>query len=118
MFKFNDAQILSPSINGRQELIFRCKVKKEDYTLEDFKKLCELMDSYSFACVLAPFQEEVEDRKPKLIQRLTMSIKDYCEKQGYKEEEEICHVYTRNGVQSRKEMTETQLEAEIDRYNL
>lgn len=77
--KLTDCQILSPSLNGRQELVIRIKVKKEDYTLEDYKNLCETCDTTQFAVVLQPFQEEVVDHKPKLIQSLVLTIKEYCE---------------------------------------
>jgi hypothetical protein len=78
-FKFGDTQIVSPSLNGRQELVFRVKIKKEDYSLSDYQKLCETCDTTQFAMVLQPFQEETVERKPKLIQTLVMTVKQYCE---------------------------------------
>jgi len=77
--KLTDCQVLSPSLNGRQELVIKIKCKKEDYSLQDYKNLCEMCDTTQFAVVLQPFQEETVDRKPKLIQTLVMTVKEYCE---------------------------------------
>lgn len=78
--KLTDCQVLSPSLNGRQELVIKIKCKKEDYSLQDYKNLCETCDTTQFVVLLQPFQEETVDRKPKLIQTLVMTIKEYCEK--------------------------------------
>ena len=118
MFKFSDSRILSPSINGRQELVFRVKVKKEDYTLADFEQLCQQCDSFSFAVAIAAFQEETTDIVPKLRQELAMSVKSYAEKSGHTEDSEVQLIYKRNGVQSRSELTIDQLHNEIERYRL
>lgn len=118
MFKFQDAKILSPSINGRQELVFRIKIKKEDYTLADFEKLCQQCDTVSFAIAAVPFQEETEDPMPKLRQQLALNVKSYSEKSGHSEESEVQLIYKRNGVQSRSELTIDQLHDEIERYRL
>jgi len=77
--KLTDCQVLSPSLNRRQELVVKIKCKNGDFTFEDYKKLCEICDTTQFAVVLQPFQEETVDRKPKLIQTLVMTVKEYCE---------------------------------------
>ena len=80
MFQFQESQILTPSINGRQELVFKIKVKKEDYTLEDFERMALMFENTSFAVVLAPFQEEkIVDPLPKLRQQLALVMQEYCE---------------------------------------
>lgn len=114
--KLTDCQILSPSLNGRQELVIRIKVKKEDYTLEDYKNLCETCDTTQFAVVLQPFQEEVVDHKPKLIQSLVLTIKEYCELGWYEEDTEVKRLYAKYKVNSRSEMTEHQLKESIESY--
>lgn len=117
MFQFQESQILTPSINGRQELVFKIKVKKEDYTLEDFEKMALMFENTSFAIVLAPFQEEKqEDPLPKLRRQLVMAQKEYCEKWGYKEEDEKQRVYKKYNVISRWDLTIEQLESEIESY--
>lgn len=117
MFKFQEVQLLSPSINGRQELVFKIKVKPEDYTLEMFKELAEQFESKSFACVLAPFQDEkIEDPLPRLRQQLAMVIKEYCEVGGYKEEAELQRIYKAYNVSSRGEMKDYELRSEIESY--
>lgn len=80
MFQFQESQILTPSINGRQELVFKIKVKKTDYTLDDFERMALMFENTSFAVVLASFQEKPpEDPLPKLRQQLALVIKEYCE---------------------------------------
>lgn len=116
--KLTDCQVLSPSLNERQELVIRIKCKKEDYSLQDYKNLCEMCDSTQFAVVIQPFQEETIDRKPKLIQTLVMTVKQYCEEGGYKEEEETARIKAKYSVNSRTEMTEHQLEDTIESYRL
>lgn len=114
--KLTDCQVLSPSLNGRQELVIRIRVKKEDYDLSDYKNLCEMCDTTQFVVLLQPFQEETVDRKPKLIQTLVMTIKEYCEKWGYEEEDEVKRLYSKYKVNSRSEMTEYQLQESIESY--
>ena len=77
-FSFTDCQILSVSLNGRQELLIKTKVAKGNYTIEQYKKLCEICDTTQFNVVLQGFDEEVVDHKPKLIQTLVMTVKEYC----------------------------------------
>ena len=116
--KLTDCQVLSPSLNGRQELIIKIKVKKEDYDLSDYTKLCQMCDTTQFAVVLQPFQEETVKHKPKLIQTLVMTVKQYCKEGWYDEEEETARIKSKYFVNSRSEMTETQLEDAIESYRM
>lgn len=116
--KLTDCQVLSPSLNGRQELVIKIKCKKEDYSLQDYKNLCETCDTTQFVVLLQPFQEETVDRKPKLIQTLVMTVKEYCEVGRYEEEDEVARIKAKYFVNSRSEMTEAQLEDAIERYRI
>ena len=117
MFQFQESQILTPSINGRQELVFKIKVKKEDYTLEDFERMALMFENTSFAVVLAPFQEEkIEDPLPKLRQQLAMVIKEYCEESGENEELELSAFYMARWISSRTELSKEELEKAIESY--
>lgn len=117
MFQFQESQILTPSINGRQELVFKIKVKKEDYTLDDFERMALMFENTSFVVVLAPFQEKPpEDPLPKLRQQLALVIQEYCEVANEQEWREVGNLYQRNNVNSRTELSEEQLRKEIDKY--
>lgn len=120
MLKFDDVQIVPTSlnINGRREMIFKIKIKNDDYTMEDFESLCSMIDDTQFALVLAPFQEKdtKEDILPGLRRQLVMACKEYCEKWWYNEETEKLAIYGRNNVASRGDMTEEQLRDEISLY--
>lgn len=117
MFKFTEWQILTPSINGRQELVFKIKIKKEDYTLEDFEAMACQFENTSFAIVLAPFQEEkVIDPLPRLRQQLAICIKEYCEASGTNEEWELSAFYIARWISSRTELSKEELEKAIDSY--
>lgn len=116
MFQFQESQILTPSINGRQELVFKIK-KKEDYTLDDFERMALMFENTSFVVVLAPFQEKPpEDPLPKLRQQLALVIQEYCEVANEQEWREVWNLYQRNYVNSRTELSEEQLRKEIDKY--
>lgn len=65
---------------------------------------------------MTPFQTQEIDKMPKLRQRLAILIKDYCEKEGYIENEELERLYLRNDITSRMDLTEEQLRKEVDKY--
>ncbi len=114
--KIEEAQILSPSITSRRELKFSLKAKVEDYTEEDRNAIFDAFENGdSVAVVLVPFQKE-QDQMPKLRQRLALLMKEYCEKEGYKENEEESRLYARHGITSRTELSEENLRKEIGRY--
>ena len=117
MFQFQESQILTPSINGRQELVFKIKVKKEDYTLEDFERMALMFENTSFAVVLAPFQEEkIVDPLPKLRQQLALVMQEYCEVSNWQITHEHWKICSEYWISSRIEMTEEQLRKEIESY--
>jgi len=117
MFQFQESQILTPSINGRQELVFKIKIKKEDYTLDDFERMALMFENTSFAVVLSPFQEKPpEDPLPKLRQQLALVMQEYCEVANETMERELERVYSDYKIQSRTELSEEKLIKTIDKY--
>lgn len=117
MFQFQESQILSPSINGRQELVFRVKIKREDYTLEDFGKMAIMFDDTAFSMVMVPFQTaKVEDKLPKLRQQLALVMQEYCEVSGDIMGDLISVMHQKYKVKSRTELTEEQLRDQIESF--
>lgn len=117
MFQFQESQILSPSINGRQELVFKIKVKKEDYTLDDFERMALMFENTSFAVVLAPFQEEkIEDPLPKLRQQLALVMQEYCDVAWETLEKELERLYNSYHIDSRLKLSEKAIIKEIESY--
>lgn len=117
MFQFPEAKVLSPSINSRRELVLKLKIKPEDYQIEDFERLANMVDTVSFAVVMSEFQEQpIEDDLTNLRRQLVMAKKEYCEVSGSSEEAEKERVYKKYNVASRGDLTKEQLEDEIESY--
>lgn len=112
-----EALVLSPSMTSRKELKFTLKIKPEDYSIEAMGEVFDAFEKWnSVAVVMTPFQTQEIDKMPKLRQRLAILIKDYCEKEGYNENEELERLYLRNDITSRMDLTEEQLRKEVDKY--
>lgn len=95
-------------------------IKQEDLTEEIEKQLKNFwQDETSLAWVLQEFEsEKIEDKRPKLLQRLAILITEYCKWFWINEDEEIKKIYSTYNVKSRKDLTENQLNYLIESYEL
>lgn len=113
-----EAKISNISINSHRNLIFRLTVKPTDYSQELIDLLYEAQDSGTPVSVaMVGFQEEREDQRPKKLARLGYLMSAYAEKTNVSEEELCGKTYAKYNVRSRTELTEDQLNAEIDSYS-
>ncbi len=118
MIVFSEAKVLAPSIGSRRQLKFTLTVKPEDITEENQNLLWQAYENGTpVAIVMEEFSETPEDghMKRKRLE-LDQVIRDYCEANGSDKEEEVKKVRDRHMVKSRKEMTEAELDEEIERY--
>ena len=116
--QIREAQITAPSINSQRMLVFRVRVKPEDYTDAVRDAIFDASDNGTpLAAVFQAFQtEKTEDPLPKLRARLAYVVKLYSEKSGIPENELLAKLYARHSIVSRTELTEEKLKEEIDRY--
>lgn len=94
-------------------------IKTEDYAREDRDILEQLWSDWtSIAVVMKEFWEKIEDKTPKLRQILALKMNEYS-KVSWKDiwtiEKEL---YTRLNVNSRTQLTEKQLQEQIEYYDL
>lgn len=113
-----DIKISSLRLNSRDEITFKITAKKEDYTPVELQLLknaeinWDLLD-LAFTWLTNWDTEKV--RKEKLV-KLNWLMSVYCEKSNVWIDFEKLKLYTRNKVKSRTDLTDSQLDAEIDIY--
>lgn len=114
----SEVKITAPSINQNDELVFRCRVKREDWTQELKDFIYNLNATWNtVAMALVQIEDKPhEDPLPKLRQQLAMTIKEYCEVWWYNEEDELSKFYQKRWISSRTELTKEELEDAVDSY--
>ncbi len=85
-----------------------------------FDELCNAADRGTLVAVALASIEGTDDSDEKRIgykrSRLAFLMKTYCESETLSEVEEVSRIYKKYSVSSRAELTEEQLNAEIDSY--
>ena len=105
-------------LNSRDELSFRVLIKKEDYTLgeRELIKNAEInWDLLDFEVIWLVNWDIEKVRKEKL-RRLNGLMVDYCFNNFIDIILEKERLYERNKVRSRKDLTDSQLDQEIEIY--
>ena len=113
-----EIKISSFKLNSRDELSFRVLIKKEDYTLweRELIKNAEInWDLLDFDIIWLVNWDIEKVRKEKL-QRLNGLMVTYSEWFTWCFEDEKQNVYLRNKIKSRKDLTDSQLDQEIEIY--
>lgn len=120
MIKIKEMLINSVRPLKNRSLAITIWIKQEDISKDDVDKLQDYWTSETpIVWILQEFEWEViEDKTPKLRQRLAILLKDYCEKNFIKEEDELKKLYSKYWIETRKDLTETQLNEIIEMYQL
>ena len=118
MITFSEAKVLAPSIGSRRQLKFTLTIKPEDITQEAQEALWNAYENGTpVAVAMEEFKEDMgEDEMKQKRAELDRVIRDYCEFNGYDKEEEVKRLRARYEILSRKELTEPQIDTEIERY--
>lgn len=113
-----DCQILSPQINASDELVFKLKLKKEDWS-EQLKELIYLAyrewKTLDFEITGMSWQTD-EDMMRKLRWDLGSLMSIYCQEKKINLQEETDRLRAKYWVTSRTDMTRFQLEEAIESY--
>lgn len=113
-----EVELTAPSINGQDFLVFRVRVSPNDWD-NDIKQAVydSCRNGTPLSCVMVGFQtDKVEDKLPKKRAHLAHLMKIWCDQQGLNEEQHIKSLYNKYKIQSRTELTEEQLDKEIESH--
>ena len=119
MIHISECELTAPQINGQRFLVFRVRAKPEDYDQETMDAVYDAVaNGTPMECFFKPFQTEAaEDPLPKKRSRLAYLMQRWCEQESIREEDEVSRIYAKYCVTSRTDLTELQLDKEIDSYN-
>ena len=115
-----EVKINNVKVNSRDELTFKITVKKEDYSpielqlLKNSENNWDLLD-IEFTWLVAG---DIEKEKNNKLIKLNWLMLTYCDKSNSKMDIEKENLYRRNKVSSRKQLSMTQLDNEIDMYKV
>lgn len=113
-----EVELTAPSINSQDFLVFRVRVSPNDWD-NDVKQAVydAARNGTPLSCVMVGFQDDkVVDPLPKKRAHLAHVMKLYCEQQGLNEDQHTKSLYKKYKIQSRTELTETQLDKEIESH--
>lgn len=114
----NEVKITKCIQNERRELSVNLLIKEWDYTdieaelLRQSKINWDLLD-LQFTWLV---KEDPNKNRKANIQKLASLMSLYCEKTNWNIEKEKQEVYERNNVKSRSDLTDSQLDSEIETY--
>lgn len=114
-----EAELTSPSINAHDFLVFRVRVANTDWNQETKDSIyAAARNGTTMAIVLQPFQQEApkQDAMAQKRSKLAYLMQKYCEQEWTRIEEETSRIYAKYSIASRTELTEWQLDKEIDSY--
>lgn len=113
-----EVELTAPSINGQDFLVFRVRVSPNDWDNDIKQAVYEACrNGTPLSCVMVGFQDESAIPViPKKRAHLAHVMKLYCEQQGLNEEQHIKSLYNKYKIQSRTELTEEQLDKEIESH--
>ena len=113
-----EVKITKAILNERRELSVNLLIKEWDYTdieaelLRQAKINWDLLD-LQFTWLV---KEDPNKNRRWNIARLAVLMTDYCKKLNKSLDEETQILYKRNNVKSRTDLTDSQLDSEIDTY--
>ena len=113
-----EIKITKAILNERRELQVNMIVKEWDYSeveaelLRQSKINGDLLDSTFTGLV----KEDPNKNRKEKLQKLAWIMSVYCEKSWNNINEEKLNLYTRNKIKSRTELTDEQLDYEIELY--
>ena len=113
-----EVKITKAILNERRELSVNLLIKEWDYTdieaelLRQAKINWDLLD-LAFTWLV---KEDPNKNRRWNIARLAVLMTDYCKKLNKSLDEETQILYKRNNVKSRTDLTDSQLDSEIDTY--
>lgn len=113
-----DIRTSNLKINARNEISFKVLAKPWDYSLVELELLknCEInWDMLDIEITWLVNWDTEKLRKEKLV-KLNWLIDIFCKKSWNDMQAEIVTLYLRNRVQSRTELTDSQLDEEIKTY--
>lgn len=112
-----ECQIYGPTINSRRELIYKIRVKEYDENIKN--AVYDAADSWNpFVLVAKPFAEHKQtDQMPAKRAKLAHLMKIWCDQEAIQESQEIQRVYNKYNVTSRSDLTEDQIDKEIESYS-
>lgn len=115
-----DVKITKSVINERQELQVSLLIKKWDYTKEEYHLLCNAKIDWGtldFDIVGLTVGNETEERKRKLVD-LYFNMRQYADNRQETIETVEKELHARhNGIKSRKELSDSELDSEIEYYS-
>lgn len=113
-----EVKVTKAILNERRELSVNLLIKEWDYTdieaelLRQSKINWDLLD-LQFTWLV---KEDPNKNRKANIQKLASLMSLYCEKTNWNIEKEKQEVYERNNVKSRSDLTDSQLDSEIETY--
>ena len=115
-----EIKINNVKVNSRDELTFKITVKQSDYSLIELQLLKNSENNGDYLDIEFTWltSGDKEKEKNNKLVKLNWLMLVYCEKSNNKLETEKENLYRRNKVSSRKELSETQLESEIEMYKV
>lgn len=113
-----EIKISSFKLNSRDELSFRVLIKKDDYTLAEREliKNAEINGDLLDFEIIGLVNWDAEKVRKEKLQRLNGLMVSYSWWLHWCFEDEKQNVYLRNKVKSRKDLTDSQLDQEIEIY--
>jgi len=113
-----EVKITKAILNERRELSVNLLIKEWDYTdieaelLRQAKINWDLLD-LAFTWLI---KEDPDKNRKANLQKLASVMSVYCEKTNWNIETEKQTLYKRNNVKSRSDLTDSQLDSEIETY--
>ena len=113
-----ELKVTKAIINERKELVVWLLIKEWDYTeieaelLRQSKNNWDLLD-LQFTWLV---KEDINKNRKVNIAKLASIMSAYCEKFNKSIEDEKQYLYKRNNVKSRADLTDSQLDSEIETY--
>lgn len=118
MIKITESKITNPKINSNRELIFSCRIKREDYNNDLWDDICSLSDNWTPVAIIMEWVEEFNE-KPTISEKrskLAYLMWEYSKKESTDIETEKQRIYNKYKISSRTQLTEYQLDEEIKSY--
>lgn len=115
-----ECKISTVRINERDELSFKVLVKREDYSDTEMQLMknasvnWDLLD-LSFSGLVS---WDIQKQEKSNLARLNWVMSVYCDKANLNIEEEIKRLYTKYNVTTRKDISASDVESEIESYKM
>jgi len=114
-----DIKISNYKVNEREELSFKVLIKPWDFTLAEKELIKNATTNWDYLDMNITWlvNWDADKVRKNKIARLSILMKDFCDKSWYKIDFERNNVYARNKVTSRRDLTDSQLDREILHYD-